>query len=316
MKVLILDTVHPILKRRLEAMGYTVNEDVKSTPQQLEARLPQYHGLIIRSRFPITAAFIHRAKTLKFIGRVGAGLENIDLTAAQKAGIQVFKAPEGNRDAVGEHALGMLLMLFNHLKRADAEVRAGVWRRAENRGYELRGKTVGIFGFGYMGSALAEKLQGFNCRVVAYDKYKTSYAPSGVEELSLRQFKAAADVVSLHIPQSPETVGLVDQAFLEGFAKNIYLINTARGKALVTQDLVWALENGKVLGACLDVLEYEKASFENMFTQSLPEAFEYLIKSSKVLLSPHIAGWTHESHQRMAQVIADKVEQLGLHLSG
>ncbi len=308
MKVLLVDTVHPVLPERLAELGLEVEEDYNSQPLQILEKLKDYTGLIIRSRFPVGADVIHRATNLKFIGRVGAGLENIDLAAAQKAGIQVFKAPEGNRDAVGEHALAMLLMLFNNLKKADAEVRTGQWLRADNRGYELRGKTVGILGFGYMGSAFAEKLQGFNCRILAYDKYKTDYAPAGVEEVSLAQLQDEADVLSLHIPQSEETLEMVNAGFLAGFAKPIYLINTARGKSVVTSDLVAALQSGQVLGACLDVLEYEKSSFENMFSQSLPAAFDYLIKSERVILSPHIAGWTHESHERMAQVIVNKVE--------
>jgi D-3-phosphoglycerate dehydrogenase len=308
MKILLLDTVNPHLIKRLKGLGCQVDEDYQSTPQEILSKINAYQGLVIRSRFPLKAKFIAQAQNLQFIARVGAGLENIDLQAAADANISVFKAPEGNRHAVAEHALGMLLSLFNNLKRADAEVRQGIWRREENRGYELRGKTVAIIGFGYMGSAMAKKLTGFDCRVVAYDKYKTNYATQGVEELSLAQVQAAADVVSLHVPQSEETSGWVNADFLAAFKKDIYLLNTARGKSVVTQALVNALESGKVKGACLDVLEYEKSSFENMFSQNLPEAFDYLIKSDKVLLSPHIAGWTFESDIAMVEVIAAKIE--------
>lgn len=312
MKVLVLDTVHAILLDRLRNLGFEVIEAYDLSREALQPDLQHYSGMVVRSRFPLDEDFLKHAPNLKFVGRVGAGLENIDLNYAEKAGIHVLAAPEGNRDAVGEHALAMLLMLFTNLKRADAEVRAGIWKREENRGLELKGKTVGIIGYGNMGSAFAEKLTGFGCKILAFDKYKSGFGSRKVKEVSLQKLKAEADIVSLHVPQSVETLGLVNRNYIKGFKKPFYLINTARGKSLVTEDLVEALRQEKILGACLDVLEYEKSSFENMFTESLPEAFQYLINSEKVVLSPHIAGWTHESNKRMAEVIADKVEALAL----
>lgn len=312
MKVLIVDTVDAILTDGLKQLGYTVEEDYFSPKGGIIQKLDEYDGLVIRSRFPVDQELIEAGEKLKFIARVGAGMENIDIPFAQSKGIHLIKAPEGNRDAVGEHAVGMLLMLFNNLKRADAEVRKGMWRREENRGLELHGKTVGVIGYGQMGSAFAEKLRGFGCRVLAYDKYIFGYGNEFVKEVSLEELQREADIVSLHIPQAEETLGMMDLAFIDAFAKPFYLINTARGKSVKTADLVQGLKSGKVLGACLDVLEYEKASFEDMFSQDLPAAFEYLIKSERVILSPHIAGWTIESNQKMAQTIVDKVKTLNL----
>lgn len=312
MKVLIIDTVDPILTDGLRSLGYKLDEDYKSSKAEIMAKLSEYGGIVIRSRFPVDKEFIESGTSLKFIARVGAGMENIDIPFAESKNIHLIKAPEGNRDAVGEHAVGMLLMLFNNLKRADTEVRNGQWRREANRGFEIHGKSVGIIGFGYMGSAFAEKLKGFGCKVLAFDKYKKSFGDPYVHEVSLEELKRTADIVSLHIPQSEETVGMVNAEFINSFSKPFYLINTARGKSVNTSDLVAALKSGKVLGACLDVLEYEKASFEDMFAQDLPPAFQYLIEAENVVLSPHIAGWTVESNQKMAQTIVHKVKALNL----
>ncbi len=326
MKVLIIDTVDPILTDGLRGLGFELEEDYKSSKAEIMAKLPNYEGMVIRSRFPVDKTFIECGTSLRFIARVGAGMENIDIPFAESKNINLIKAPEGNRDAVGEHAIGMLLMLFNNLKRADAEVRNGQWRREANRGLEIQGKTVGIIGYGYMGSAFAEKLQGFGCKVLAYDKYKSGFGNVYVEETSLTDLQKYADIVSLHIPQSEETLGMVNSDFINAFAKPFYLVNTARGKSVKTADLVDALKSGKVLGACLDVLEYEKASFEDMFVevrprpsatpskggQNMPAAFQYLIEAENVILSPHIAGWTIESNQKMAQTIVNKVKALKL----
>lgn len=312
MKVLIIDTVDPVLTDGLRNLGYELEEDYTSAKAEIMAKLPEYGGMVIRSRFPVDKDFINSGTSLKFIARVGAGMENIDIPFAESKNIHLIKAPEGNRDAVGEHAIGMLLMLFNNLKRADTEVRNGQWKREANRGLEIYGKTVGIVGYGYMGSAFAEKLRGFGCKVLAYDKYRTSFGTADIHEVSLEELQRKADIVSLHIPQSPETLGMVDSKFINAFAKPFYLVNTARGKSVKTADLVQALKSGKVLGACLDVLEYEKASFEDMFAQDLPEAFQYLIEAENVVLSPHIAGWTIESNQKMAQTIVHKVKALNL----
>lgn len=311
--VLVLDTVHPRLLEGLRELGYQVIEEYQREASALES-WSEAEGLIIRSRFKLSAELLKRATKLRFIGRVGAGLENIDLGTAQKNNIAVFNAPEGNRDAVGEQALGMLLSLQNHLHRSDQEVRQGHWRRAENRGTELRYQTVGLIGFGHMGSAFAEKLMGLGCHILAYDKYKSHYAPPYVEEVpDLGSLQQRADVISLHTPQTDETQGMLDRAFFQGLVRSPIIINTARGSSLVTEHLVEALERGQVRGACLDVLEYEASSFEESPTaedregQGLPAALRYLLQSEAVLLSPHIAGWTHQSHRRMAEVLLFKI---------
>jgi len=249
------------------------------------------------------------ATNLKFIARVGAGLESIDEDYAAKKGIHLISAPEGNRNAVGEHALGMILMLFNKLKKADLEIRKGKWLREDNRGLELEGRTVGIIGYGNMGKSFAKKLCGFDCEVICYD-IKENVGDEYARQVSLEELFEKTDVLSLHTPQTELTKKMVDQNFIGKFKNPFYLINTARGSAVVTDDLVEALKNGKIPGACLDVLEYEKASFENFFTEdNLPEAFQYLIKSDKVILSPHVAGWTVESRFKLADTIVKKTEE-------
>jgi D-3-phosphoglycerate dehydrogenase len=306
--VLLLDAVHEALPKGLAAMGFALREaydgGVDDIPEWEKAE-----GLVIRSRFPLDAAALEKAPHLRWIARVGAGLENIDQATAEKRGITVFHAPEGNRDAVGEHALGMLLSLLHHLPRADREVRQGRWRRAENRGTELRHQTVGIIGYGHMGSALAEKLQGLGCRLLLYDKYKSHYAPPYAEEVRLARLQAEADIISLHTPQTPETEGLIDAAFWRALRKPVIFINTARGRSVVTEDLVEALQTGQVKGACLDVHAYEKSSFEGLASGEVPPALRYLWESEQVMLSPHIAGWTHQSHRRMAEVLLFKIKQ-------
>lgn len=310
MKVLVLDTVHPVLLQGLKELNYEIVEDYSSSKSEILPSMNEYFGLIVRSRFPIDLEFLKAGSQLKFIGRVGAGMENIDQVFAKELGIHLISAPEGNKDAVGEHAIGMILMLFNNLKRADLEVRQGIWKREQNRGLELSGKTIGLIGYGNMGSAFAQKLRGFDVEVLAYDKYKSGFSNDTVKEVSLAELKLNSDVLSLHIPQEPDTLGMVNDEFIDDFAKNFYLINTARGKSVNTRSLVKALESGKIKGACLDVLEFEKASFENMFDSEIPKEFQYLINSEKVVLSPHIAGWTIESNQKMAQTIIDKLKTI------
>lgn len=252
-------------------------------------------------------AFLSSANDLKFIARSGAGMENIDEDYCQKNSIELFNAPEGNRNAVAEHALGMLLALFNRIVIADREVRSGKWRREENRGVELEGKTVGIIGFGNNGSQFAKKLTGFDCDVIAYDKYKTGFSSDIAEEVSLDKIFEISDVVSFHIPQNEETIGMGDKAFFDKFKKPIYVINLARGKVIKINALVEAMKNDQVTGACLDVLEYEKSSFESFFEQELPEDFQYLLRSDRVILSPHVGGWTHESYFKLSDVLANKI---------
>ncbi len=308
MKVLHLDTNHSILINQLNDLSYTNDEDYTSTKEDIEAKIHHYDGIVIRSRFTIDSSFIDKATNLKFIGRVGAGLENIDCDYATSKGIHLISAPEGNRNAVGEHTLGMLLSLFNKLNKADKEVRQGQWLREENRGIELDGRTVGIIGYGNMGKAFAKKLRGFDVEVICYD-IKDNVGDENCTQVTLQEFKEKAEVVSLHTPQTELTVNMINTSFINGFKNPFWLLNTARGTSVVTEDLAEALENGKILGAGLDVLEYEKKSFENLFTNELPDAFNYLINSEKVLLSPHVAGWTIESKEKLAQTIVDKIKE-------
>jgi len=308
MKILHLDSNHPLLINQLNDLGFTNHEDYTSSKSEIEAKIADYDGMIIRSRFSIDKQFLDAAKNLKFIGRVGAGLENIDCDYAEKKGIHLISAPEGNRNAVGEHALGMLLSLFNKLNKADREVREGKWLREENRGLELDGKTVGLIGYGNMGKAFAKKLKGFDTEVLCYD-IKGNVGDNNAKQVILEELKAKADVLSLHTPQTELTLNMVNSDFINGFKKSFWLINTARGKSVVTEDLVSALNSGKILGAGLDVLEYEKASFENLFSSdNIPKAFQYLIHSENVILSPHVAGWTVESNIKLSQTIVDKIE--------
>lgn len=307
MKILHLDTNHELLINQFRALGYTNHEDYTSSKEVIENKINDYDGLIIRSRFTIDKQFLDKATNLKFIGRVGAGLENIDCDYAEKKGIYLASAPEGNRNAVGEHTLGMLLSLFNKLNKADAEVRQGKWLREDNRGIELDGKTVGLIGYGNMGKAFAKKLKGFDVKVLCYD-IKENVGDANAKQVALEVFQEKVDIVSLHTPQTPLTIGMVNTSFINQFKKPFWLFNTARGKSVVTQDLVAALKSGKISGSGLDVLEYEKKSFESLFSGELPEAFQYLIDAENVLLSPHVAGWTIESKEKLAQTIVDKIE--------
>lgn len=305
--ILHLDTNHPILMQKLRDEGFVNHEDYTSSKAEIEAKIHDYDGIVIRSRFKIDREFLDKATRLKFIARVGAGLESIDLDYAESKGIRLIAAPEGNRNAVAEHTLALLLSLLNHLKRADREVAAGHWNRESNRGYELDGKTIGLIGYGNMGKAFAKKLRGFDVEVLFHD-IQQGLADGNARQVPLAELQQKADVLSLHIPWTPDTDGMVDAAFLAGFAKPIWLLNTSRGKNLVTADLVEALKSGRVRGAGLDVLEYEKLSFEQLFTEGeMPEPMRYLTQADNVLLSPHIAGWTFESHEKLATVIADKV---------
>lgn len=306
-KILCIDSNHDILHETLMQHGFHCDLFWNKPKEELMQLIPSYDGIVIRSKFKITKEILDAAPQLKCIGRVGAGMENIDVEYARSKGVVCLSAPEGNRDAVGEHALGMLLMLMNHLKRADYEVRHGIWKRAENRGHEISGKTIGIIGYGNMGEAFAKRLQGFDCKILVHDKYKSSFSNGYVTEASLEELYLLADIVSIHLPLTSETNYYINDAFLSSFRKNIYVINTARGKCLNTADLVSHLKSGKVIGACLDVLEYESTSFENIDASTLPEPMQYLLKSEQVILTPHIAGWTHESNYKMSKVIAEKM---------
>ena len=305
-RVLFIDRVHPYLEEELTRHGFQCEHDFSGSYNDIKAKLGDYHGLVIRSRIPLDEPLLESADKLQFIARSGAGLENIDLAAAKKKNIAVYNSPEGNMDAVGEHAIGMLLNLFNHLNKADREVRAGIWDREGNRGLELAGKTVGIIGFGHMGSAFAKKLSGFDCRVLAYDKYKKEYAPPYVGEVALELLKSESDVISIHLPLSEETDRYVDGKFIDSCQKPFFLINTARGRHVVISDLLQGIKNGKIQGACLDVLEFEKKSF-HLNSEDMPEDFKHLGQSEKVILSPHVAGWTRESYVKLSKFLVEKI---------
>lgn len=308
-KILFIDTAHDDLTRLLVNQGYKCDYFVGYGRKEFIEIANNYVGIIIRSKIKLDADFLSHCINLKFIGRVGAGMENIDVDYANKNDIICINAPEGNRDAVGEHAIGMLLALFNNLIIAYNEVRNGIWIREGNRGYEIGGSTIGIIGYGNTGSAFARKLYGFDVNVLAYDKYKSNFSDEFVIESTMDDIFKHSDIVSLHIPLSAETLYLVNNEFINRFEKNIYIINTSRGNVLKTSDLVLNLKNGKVLGACLDVLEYEGLSFENV---DLPDEFKNLISMRNIVLSPHIAGWTHESNYKMAVTLANKIASLNL----
>ncbi|NKI30828.1 2-hydroxyacid dehydrogenase [Croceivirga thetidis] len=309
MKVLHVDTNHTLLIEQFKELGFENDEDYKSSKEDIEKKISAYDGLIIRSRFTIDSKFLDTATNLKFIGRVGAGLENIDLKYARSKNIFIAAAAEGNRNAVGEHALGMLLSLMNKLNKANREVKKGKWDREGSRGVELEGKTVGIIGYGNMGKAFAKKLMGFDVdEVICYDIIG-GVGDENARQVGILEFQNRADVVSLHVPQTELTMKMINTEFINAFEKPFWFLNTARGSCVVTKDLVSALKSGKILGAGLDVLEYEKKSFDfGDFFSNKPKPFKYLRKAKNVLLTPHVAGWTVESKEKLAQTIVDKVK--------
>ena len=307
MKVLFIDSTNKELVKILEENNFTCSylPDINET--NIWETIHDYEGVITRSKITFDKKLIDKAQKLKFIGRVGAGMENIDVEYAKSRGVKCFNAPEGNRDAVGEHAVAMLLNLFNNLCRANSQVKNGIWKREDNRGIEIGDKTIGIIGYGNTGSAFARKICGFSTQVLSYDKYKTNYEDGFSEETSLEKIFKETDILSVHVPLTEETRYMVNEEFLNKFEKNIYLINTARGKVVKTDDLTKVMKKGKVLGAALDVLEFEKTSFEKLHFGNMPESLQYLIDSDNVILSPHIAGWTKESDYKLAKVLADKI---------
>jgi D-3-phosphoglycerate dehydrogenase / 2-oxoglutarate reductase len=306
--VLFIDEVHPLIKTELIAHGFRCDYFPGYERKDFEKIIGEYFGIIIRSKIDLDEGILSRAGNLKFIGRVGAGMESIDVRFAESRGILCLNSPEGNRDAVGEHALGMILTLIDHINRADRQVRQGKWIREGNRGTEIKGKTIGIIGYGNMGSAFAQRLKGFEVNVISYDKYKTGYADGNTVEADLTKIFFETDILSLHVPLTDETRYMVNHEFLQQFRKNIWLINTSRGPVVNTKDLVRNLESGKVIGAALDVLEYEDASFE-ILNKDLPPEFRYLLTAGNVILTPHIAGWTVESRYKLARVLVDKIRK-------
>lgn len=310
MKALFIDTTHEILPQKLEEMGFQCDYFADYGYEDYLSCIADYEGIIIRSKIKIDRAILLKAKKLKFIGRVGAGMENIDVEFAESLGIACLNSPEGNRDAVAEHALGMILALRNHLMRVNTEVRNGIWIREENRGFEMKGKTLAIIGYGNMGKAFAQRLLGFEMRVIAYDKYKTGFSDVFVEEVGIEEVFDKADILSFHVPLTEETRYMFDSSWISRMAQPFYLINTARGSVVDTAALLEGIENEKVLGAALDVLEFEGLSFEKIKDKDLPESYQKLLACQKVLLSPHIAGWTLESNIRLSSVIVDKIAAL------
>lgn len=306
-KVLIIDDAHPCMLQKFNDAGFIVEYNEHMSEQEVYRVIGKYDAVVIRSKIIADSKFIDAGINLKCIGRVGAGMETIDIPYAESKGIQCLNSPEGNKDAVGEHAVGMLLSLANNLNKADAEVRKSIWDREGNRGFEIMGKTVGVIGYGNMGSAFAKKLSGFDVRLLAYDKYKQNFSDSFVTECSLEYLQKHADIISFHVPQTAETIAMCNVDFINACTKPFVLINTARGKVVCTDDLVAGLQSGKVRAAALDVLEYESFNFQDFLTDSMPEAFEYLRTCSKVLFSPHVAGWTVESKEKLASVLADKI---------
>lgn len=313
MKILLLDSNHPLITEQLLAKGFILEEDFTLSYDEVLQKINQYDGIIIRSRIPLDKNFLENAPNLKFIARVGAGMENIDLETAKNLGISLINSPEGNRDAVAEHVVAMLLILMNRLFIASEEVKNGVWKREENRGDELLGKTFGIIGYGNMGKATAKRLSGFGVEVIFYD-ILPNLEDEFAKQVSLEELKERADIISLHIPLDASTEYLVDENFISKMKKNFYLVNTARGKNVKTSAIVDALKSGKVKAAALDVLEYEKSSFENLDTSNSlsarnKEDLQFLLESNQVIVTPHIAGWTHQSKEKLAQFIVDKIVQ-------
>jgi D-3-phosphoglycerate dehydrogenase / 2-oxoglutarate reductase len=311
-KILLIDTVHRIIPDKLKDAGFITENCFDSGRNEIMNIIGDYCGVVIRSRITFDKEIIDKATNLKFIARVGAGMESIDTEYCALKGIVCLNSPEGNRDAVGEHAIGMLLNLLNNLNKADREVKLGVWKREENRGNELSTKTVGIIGYGNMGSSFARKLSGFGCNVISYDKYKVGYSDGFTKETDYEEIFEKADIVSLHVPLTDETKYLVDSKFINSFKKNIIILNTARGPVVKTDDLVNALKSGKVKAAGLDVIEYEESSFESSAGMMEREEFKYLASCDNVILTPHIAGWTQESKIKLAEVLVDKILKLNL----
>jgi D-3-phosphoglycerate dehydrogenase len=300
--ILIVDDIHPVFIERAEAMGYTCNYQPTIKADEALQIIGRYKGLVIRSKFQLNREYLDTGKNLKFICRAGAGMDNIDEAYAAEKNITLVNAPEGNMDAVGEHAVGLLLSLMNNFNIADAQIRAGSWQREANRGYELKGRTVGIIGYGFMGKSFAKKLSGFEVNVIAYDKYKTGFSDKYAREVSMEEIVRQSDVISLHVPLTAETSGIISDEYLFHLKKPVFFINTSRGKTAHVRAILNAIKQGKILGAGLDVLEVEK--FPSLAEQ---EWFDELKQSGKVILTPHVAGWTFESYRKISEVMAEKL---------
>lgn len=307
MKILITDNTHPALVETLQGAGIETEINTHLDYDSLLKIVNNYDGLVVRSKIIIDKNFLEHCSRLKCIGRVGAGMDTIDVEFAESKGIHCINSPEGNRDAVGEHATALLLALFDKITLANAEVRQGLWHREENRGLEVKGKTVGIIGFGNMGHAFAQRLQGFECRIIAYDKYKMNYGNRYTEAVSLEELQHEADIISLHVPLTDETHYMIDEDFIEKCKKPFYLVNTSRGAVVKTKALATAMQLGKVQGAALDVMEYEDMSKDGLDLDTIPEDFKYLLESKHTVLTPHVGGWTVESKYKLAYFLGKKM---------
>ena len=307
MRIVLLDDFSPIINQTLSNWNWQVINGQNWTLEDFKKHASEIEGIIIRSKFPLDKDLLTMTKKLKFIARPGSGLENIDLKYCKENNVEVFRSPEGNRDALAEHTLGMLLCLKNHLNIVDDEVRNDIWERERNRGTELKGKVMAIIGYGHMGKAFAQRLTGFEMEVIAYDKYISGFGNKNVKEVNLEEIFQRADFVSLHTPLSNETTGMMNSSFFKKFKKPFIVINTARGKSLVVEDLIDSLDSKKIIGACLDVLDIESSDFS--LNKTKIKSFEKLKKFNNVVLSPHIAGWSYESKEKMAKVILEKIHQ-------
>ena len=308
MKILHLDTTHPFLGKELEKIGFTNYYDFKTIKSDL--KISDFFGIIIRSRISIDKNFIDKCKNLKFIARIGSGIENIDVDYAKQKGIQVISTPEGNSNAVGEHALGMLLSILNNINSSNTEVKKGIWNRESNRGIELNNKTVGLIGYGNTGKSFAKKLIGFDVNTIYYDIKKIE-KDNYANPVSLNYLKDNSDIISLHVSMTEESIGLINKNFIESCAKPFWLINTSRGSCIIINDLVKGLKDGKVLGAGLDVIAFEKKSFEKLTVNENDQSnLNYLNSSNNVILTPHIAGWTQESKIRLVKIALEKIKKL------
>jgi D-3-phosphoglycerate dehydrogenase len=308
--ILFLDTVHPDLEKKLNLEGHTCILDNSSLENEILQKIEKFDGIVIRSRFKITASFLEKSTHLKFIARAGSGMENIDVAYAEKLGIRCINSPEANAQAVAEHALGMLLSLTKKITLSNAEVKLGQWNREKNRGFELYGKTFGVIGYGNNGSLFAQLIAPLAKEVLVYDKYKKVPNVGNIVAASFEKIVQQSDIISLHIPLNEETEYWFDNDFFEKLKKPIWLINCARGKLLRITALLKAIDEGKVLGACLDVLEFENTAFEGLQKQSDQSVFKALLNNEKVLITPHIAGWSHESNIKIADVLFKKIQQI------
>lgn len=308
-KILITETIHECIITILEELGYEVHYEPKIDRQGILEILEDYTGVIVRSKTPQDKEFIDAGVNLKFLARSGAGMDQVDVDYALSKNLILLNAPEGNRDAVAEHTVGMLLSLINNFRKADNEVRNKVWDREGNRGVELMHRTFGIIGYGFMGEAVSQRLSGFGCKVIAYDKYKSGYGTKFAQAVSLEELQERADIVSFHVPLTEETKFYVNDDFIESFEKNIVLLNTSRGEILRLSTLVKYLKSGKILAAGLDVLENEKMK---KLTKEQDRMMNELSKMENVLLTPHIGGWTVESYIKISETIGEKIKALKL----